>query len=96
MIEYQLFILLVLPPIFSVLNFLLSKEQNFFLKLNGTFALFNLIGNYFSGALYISFISNDPETPPVINTFAIFSVIYILVLSLVGFIIKIFVVKIKK
>ena len=95
-IEYQLFILLALPPIFSVLNFLLSKEQNSFLKRNGMFALFDLIGQFISGALYMSFISNDPETPPVINTFAILSIINILVLSLVGFLLKLLILKNKK
>ncbi|MBQ3547950.1 MAG: hypothetical protein IJA44_05715 [Clostridia bacterium] len=93
MIEYQFFILLVLPPIFSVLNFLLSKEQNSFLKRNGMFALFDLIGQFISGALYMSFISNDPETPPVINTFAVFSVIYIMVLTLAGYLIKMLITK---
>ena len=84
----QLGLLVVTPIIFAVINVVFAKDGKLFLCFNGVFAVAHIFGYYLSGALYHSFISNDSETELVINTFSFISILYIAIITLVCFLVK--------
>ena len=92
----QLGLLLCMPIVFAVINIVCAKDDKLFLNFNGVFAAAHILGYYLSGALYYSFISNDSETELVTNTFTLMSILYIAVITLICFLIKMFFIKSKK
>ena len=85
----QLGLLLCIPVVFTVINVICAKNEKHFLCFNGIFTISHILGFYLSGALYHSFISNNPENELVINTFSFISILYIAIITLVCFLVKI-------
>ena len=85
----QLGLLLCIPVVFAIINVICAKNEKHFLCFNGIFTISHILGFYLSGALYHSFISNNPENELVINTFSFISILYIAIITLVCFLVKI-------
>ena len=78
----QIFLLLGLPLLYSLLNGIFSSSKKEFLTYNLVFGVSQVVGYYIAGALYYNNISSDSGTIQITNAFSVLSIIYILVLSL--------------
>lgn len=87
----QLYLMAVLPLVFSIINFFLSKSKEVLLKLSGIFLLFNTASYYIIG----SFLVTDSKGDSILNILTIYLVIYTVICELVFFAIKGFILEIK-
>ena len=79
----QILLLLGLPLVYSVYNVIFSGNKKNFLIQNFVFGVAQVVGYYISGLLYYDYISSDPETILVNNTFSAISIVYVLITTLI-------------
>lgn len=87
-VSVELNLLFTVPVVLSVINLLVAKDETDFLHLNLTLAAANIVGFLMQSSLYSAFISNDTKNDTVTGTFLIGLIIYIAVITLIGFLIK--------
>ena len=87
-VTVELNLLFTVPIVLSVINLLVAKDETDFLQLNFTLAAANIVGFLMQSSLYSAFISNDTKNDTVTGTFLIGLIIYIAVITLIGFLIK--------
>ena len=95
-VSLELILIFAMPIVFSVLNLIFSVDKVNFIESNGIFAAADILGYIFSGMLYYDHISDDSETSLVVGFFTVALIIYIAVITLVCFLIKMFARKIKR
>lgn len=84
----QIFLLLCLPVVLSVCNVILAKDKQRFLKRNARCGAVQVASYYLTGILYYCLISGDSKTMLVNNTFSIISIVYILLVTVVFYLVK--------
>ena len=84
----QISLLLCLPLVFTILNFLLEKSEKPFLKYNIVSCVSHILGYYSSGLLYYCFISDAPETLLVVNLLSFLSLLVSVLLTGICYVVK--------
>lgn len=87
-VTIELNLLFTIPIVFSVINLLVAKDETAFLTLNLTLAASNILGFFVHGSLYSAFICNDTKNDTVTGGLSLSLIIYIAVITLIGFLIK--------
>ena len=84
----QILLLLCLPLVFTILNFLVEKSEKSFLKYNIVSCSSHILGYYLRGLLYYCFISDDPETLLVVNLLSFLSLLVSVLLTGICYVVK--------
>lgn len=84
----MLLLIFVYPVVACFYNIRYAKSACHFLVYNIIFLICQAVGYYSTGMLYYNIISSDYGTLYITNEGTVFSVIYIAVITLIGFVIK--------
>lgn len=80
--------LLVVPIIACYFNLKYTNSTVWFILCNAIFLISQVVGYYSTGMLYYNIISSDSGTLYITNEFSVDSVIYVIIITLVGLFLK--------